>query len=534
MTPPDARPTRSWMTSDRAVPRLVVRPVREFLDTEVAGGLVLLAAALIALVWANSPFGDVYESFWDTELAVRVGEWSLVESLREWVNDGLMALFFFVVGLEIKRELVKGELSDPKAASLPVIAALGGMVVPALLYLVLTPGGEAGHGWGIPMATDIAFALGVLALFGRRIPSSLRVFLLSLAIVDDVGAILVIALVYTPQIEVAALAVAMAGLALVASMRIMRVWWTPAYALIGAGVWLATLQSGVHATIAGVVLGLMTPVRALDPNASRDLFLRDGRDADDSGDDRALVGDSSERGRDPASDDDDDRTLVGDSSERGRDPASDDDDDRAPIDEEDDRELSPHEARRARTRAQASVSVAERIAHDLHPWTSYLVIPLFALANAGVELSGEALEAALASPVTVGVVLGLVAGKLIGVTGFAWAAERLGWGTLPPGVGWFNMMGVAAIAGIGFTVSIFVSGLAFADDSLVDEAKVGILVGSLVAAGLGALLILWGSSRPSRQPAEPIGSGAEPALDDDPGTGAEAGPAESRRTRSTG
>ena len=516
MTPPDARPTRSWMTSDRAVPRLIVRPVREFLDTEVAGGLVLLAAALIALVWANSPFGDVYESFWDTELAVRVGEWSLVESLREWVNDGLMALFFFVVGLEIKRELVKGELSDPKAASLPVIAALGGMVVPALLYLVLTPGGEAGHGWGIPMATDIAFALGVLALFGRRIPSSLRVFLLSLAIVDDIGAILVIALVYTPQIEVAALAVAMAGLALVASMRVLRVWWTPAYALIGAGVWLATLQSGVHATIAGVVLGLMTPVRALDPNASRDV-LRDGRDD-----------------RDPVDDSEDDRDLVGDSSERGLDPANDDADDRAPVDEEEDRQLSPHEARRARTRAQASVSVAERIAHDLHPWTSYLVIPLFALANAGVELSGEALEAALASPVTVGVVLGLVAGKLIGVTGFAWAAERLGWGTLPPGVGWFNLTGVAAIAGIGFTVSIFVSGLAFADDSLVDEAKVGILVGSLVAAGLGALLILWGSSRPSRQPAEPIEFGADPAQDGDPATGAEAGPAGSGPPGSTG
>nr|MBA2600857.1 Na+/H+ antiporter NhaA [Actinomycetota bacterium] len=526
MTPPDARPTRSWMTSDRAVPRLIVRPVRDFLDTEVAGGLVLLAAALIALVWANSPFGDVYESFWDTELAVRVGEWSLVESLREWVNDGLMALFFFVVGLEIKRELVKGELSDPKAASLPVIAALGGMVVPALLYLVLTPGGEAGHGWGIPMATDIAFALGVLALFGRRIPSSLRVFLLSLAIVDDIGAILVIALVYTPQIEVAALALAMAGLAIVASMRVLRVWWTPAYALIGAGVWLATLQSGVHATIAGVVLGLMTPVRALDPNASRDLLLRAGRDdrdpIDDSEDDRALVGNSSEKGRDPANDNEDDRAPVGDTG-GDLDPG-----------EEEDRQLSPHEARRARTRAQASVSVAERIAHDLHPWTSYLVIPLFALANAGVELSGEALEAALASPVTVGVVLGLVAGKLIGVTGFAWAAERLGWATLPPGVGWFNVMGVAAIAGIGFTVSIFVSGLAFSDDSLVGEAKVGILIGSLAAAGLGALLILWGSSRPSREPAEPIGSGADPGLDRDMGTGTEAEPAGSGPTGSTG
>ena len=483
MTPPDARPTRSWMGSDRAVPRLIARPLRNFLDTEVAGGMVLLAAALIALVWANSPLGDVYESFWDTELAIRVGEWSLVENLRQWVNDGLMALFFFVVGLEIKRELVKGELSSPKAASLPVIAALGGMVVPALLYLALNRGGEPGQGWGIPMATDIAFALGVLALFGHRIPSSLRVFLLSLAIVDDIGAIIVIAIAYTPQIEVMALAVAMAGLAIVASMRILRVWWTPAYALVGAGVWLATLQSGVHATIAGVVLGLMTPVRALDPNAMQE---------------------------------------VDDSSHGDRDP----------VDEEDlaDGQLSPRGARRARQRAQASVSVAERIAHDLHPWTSYVVIPLFALANAGVELSGPALEAAVASPVTLGVVVGLVAGKLIGITGFAWAAERLGWATLPTGVGWIKLMGVAAIAGIGFTVSIFVSGLAFADDSLVDEAKVGILVGSLVAAGLGALLILWGTSRPSQEPADPIRSGGSPAPVGDPETGPEVGPAGSGRT----
>ena len=445
MTPPDHRSARSWISSDRAVPRLLVRPLREFLDTEIAGGIVLLVAALIALVWANSPLGDTYESLWRTKVTIGVGEWALVEDLRHWVNDGLMAVFFFVVGLEIKREIVKGELSTAKAAAMPVIAAVGGMIVPAALYLVLSPAGVAGQGWGIPMATDIAFAFGVLALCGPRIPSSLRVFLLSLAIVDDIGAIVVIALVYTPELEVTFIAVAAAGLLAVVALRAVRVWWVPVYVVIGTAIWFATLRSGVHATIAGVILGLLTPVRALNPNAMQDLL----------------------------------------------------------IEEEDlaDGQLSAAEARRARWRAQASVSVAERIAHDLHPWTSFVVVPLFALANAGVELSADSLRAAASSPVTIGVLVGLVAGKIVGITGFAWGAERLGVAAFPTGVGWLQMTGVAAVAGIGFTVSIFIAGLAFEDGSLVEEAKMGILAASVLATAIGATVLRV--SRRARSPVQP-------------------------------
>ena len=433
MSPPDHRPARSWISSDRAVPRLLVRPLREFLDTEVAGAVVLLAAALIALVWANSPLGDTYESLWRTKVTIGVGRLGLVEDLRHWVNDGLMAVFFFVVGLEIKRELVEGELSTAKAAAMPVIAAAGGMAVPAVLYLVLTPTGVAGHGWGIPMATDIAFALGVLALCGPRIPSSLRVFLLSLAIVDDVGAIVVIALVYTPELDVAFIALAAVGLLAVVALRAVRVWWIPIYVVIGTAIWFATLRSGVHATIAGVILGLLTPVRALNPNAMQDLLIEE----EDLADGQLSAAEAGAPGGAPR--------------------------------------------RRSRLRSGSRTI--------LHPWTSFVVVPLFALANAGVELSADSLRAAATSPVTRGVLVGLVVGKIVGITGFAWGAERLGVATLPTGVGWFQMTGVAAVAGIGFTVSIFIAGLAFGDGSLVDEAKVGILAASVLATAIGATLL---------------------------------------------
>ena len=444
MSTPNHRPARSWISSDRAVPRLLVRPLREFLDTEVAGGVVLLAAALIALFWANSPLGDTYESLWSTRVTIGVGDWAQVEDLRHWVNDGLMAVFFFVVGLEVKREIVKGELSTAKAAAMPVIAAAGGMVVPAALYLVLTPAGVAGHGWGIPMATDIAFALGVLALCGPRIPSSLRVFLLSLAIVDDVGAIVVIALVYTPELDVAFVAVAVAGLLAVVVLRAARVWWVPIYVVIGTATWFATLRSGVHATIAGVILGLLTPVRTFDPNAMQDLS----------------------------------------------------------IEEDGDRRPSAGDERSERRRARASVSVGERIAHDLHPWTSFVVVPLFALANAGVELGADSLRAAFSSPVTRGVLVGLVVGKTIGITSFAWGAERLGVAARPAGVGWVQMTGAAAVAGIGFTVSIFIAGLAFEDGALVEEAKVGILAASVLATAIGATLLRMSHSSKQLDPVE--------------------------------
>ena len=414
------------------MPRLVVRPLKEFLDTEVAGGVVLLVAACIALVWANSPWAGAYGSLWSTELSVRLGGLELSHDLHHWVNDGLMALFFFVVGLEIKRELVEGELSDPRRAALPVIAALGGMVVPAALYAWLNAGGPGAAGWGVPMATDIAFALGVLALLGRRVPVSLKVFLLTLAIADDIGAIVVIALFYAGDIDLRWLAAALACLAAVVGLRAVHVWWVPAYVVVGAAAWLATLNSGVHATIAGVALGLLAPAHALDPQAIRRVGLGIGQ------------------------------------LEEGP---------------------SPEEAQAAQRGVRASLSVAERLAHILHPWTSYLVVPLFALANAGIALSGQELRAAAGSPVALGVVLGLVVGKTVGITGAAWLAQRLRLGTLPASVGWGHVAGAASLAGIGFTVSIFVASLAFTDEALVQEAKVGIVAASVVASLAGAAIL---------------------------------------------
>ena len=436
--------TDSWLASDRAVPRLVARPFREFLDTEVAGGIALLVAAAVALIWANSPWSDSYESLLTTELSFQIGSYEIAEDLQHWVNDALMALFFFVVGLEVKRELAHGELSDPRKAAFPSVAALGGMVVPALIYTAFNLGGEGSAGWGIPMATDIAFALGVLALFGNRIHPSLKVFLLSLAVADDIGAIVVIALFYTSDLNAVALLVAAGLLGVVALLRALRVIWMPLYVLVGVGVWLATYESGVHATIAGVALGLMTPV-----NPSRD----------------------------PS---DDARSSLDPDPDR--------------LDDEDSQGFAPAKVRAWRLRTQERVALGEYLEHALHPWTSFVVVPIFALVNAGVSLTGGDISNALSSPVTLGIVAGLVVGKLAGISLFAYAAQRIGFAELPEGVPGRQILGAAAIAGIGFTVSLFIAELAFDEAALIDEAKVGILVASVLAAGLGALVLRLGGA----------------------------------------
>jgi len=421
----------SWSASSSPLSRRLAVPLREFLDTEVAGGLVLLAATAIALVWANSPWQDAYQVLWGTELAFEVGRWSLALDLRHWVNDGLMALFFFVVGLEIKRELVAGELRSPRNAALPVVTAVGGMIAPALVFLVLNGGGPGERGWGIPMATDIAFAVGVLTLFGSRVPSGLKVLLLSVAIVDDIGAIIVIAIFYAGGLAWAPLAVAVGLLAVIAALhRVGVVWWL-VHVLLGLGVWLAVYASGVHATIAGVTVGLLMPTRPLIRHLSISL----------------------------GPDDDDDLQPS------------------APV------------VQWVRQQVQETISPAERLAHTFHPWTSYIVVPLFALANAGVPLSRAALSAAVGSPVTGGVVLGLVVGKLVGVSGAAWLALRLRIGALPEAVTSRQLVALAAVAGVGFTVSLFIAGLAYPSAELQDQARVGILAGSLLAALIGAGLL---------------------------------------------
>jgi NhaA family Na+:H+ antiporter len=429
---PQASRRPIWLHSDRFLARNLGRPVMRFLHIEAAGGILLLAGTVVALTWANSPWSASYRDLWATEIAVDVGGHLVAEDLRHWVNDGLMALFFFVVGLEIKQELVTGHLSRLREALLPAVAALGGMVVPALIYAAINIGGDGSAGWGIPMATDIAFALGVLALLGERVPASLKILLLALAIVDDIGAIAVIAVFYSDDIHAGWALTALTGLALIAVLTKVRVWYIPVYTALGFAVWFATLESGIHATIAGVALGLLCPAKSLLP----------------AGDAAAIAGELS-----------------------------------------DDQQVTVAEIRTVSFRLRESVSVAERLQDLLHPWTSYVVIPVFALANAGVELSSGAIGDATTSPITVGVVAGLLIGKFVGITGAVFLATRAGVAALPAGVTMRQIGGMAMLAGIGFTVSLFISGLAFDIAALDAEAKIGILAASTLAAVAGSLLL---------------------------------------------
>jgi NhaA family Na+:H+ antiporter len=406
------------------------RALREFLATETAGGVLLVVAAVAALVWANSPWQVSYETLWHTEIGVHVGRWGLDLDLRHWVNDGLMAVFFLVVGLEVKRELLLGELRDRRRAALPVVAAVGGMVVPALIYFVFNPSGPEADGWGIPMATDIAFAVGVLALVAPSIPSTVRLFLLTLAIVDDIGAILVIAVFYTSSLDAGWLLAAVLIVAAVVVFRRFGFTATPLFVALGVGLWIAVHESGVHATIAGVVMGLLVPAT---PALTREIV-------------------------------------------------------RSRTDELLD-VFSPEAARQTTRIARQAVSQLEWLEHELHGWSSLAIVPVFALANAGVELTADGLGDAATSTLTLGVVLGLVLGKTIGITGAAWTAIRLGVADRPEDVTWRQLVGAAALGGIGFTVSLFITALAFDDPALVDEAKVGVLVASLLATLLATVLL---------------------------------------------
>jgi len=413
----------------------VLRPLQEFLSTSTASGILLLLAALMALAWANSPWGDAYERLWRTPAELRLGSWVIGHDLRHWVNDGLMTLFFLVVGLEIKREFQTGELQDRQAAALPVVAAIGGMIVPALIYLALNAGGEGTAGWGIPMATDIAFALGVLVLAARHAPSGLKPFILTLAIVDDIGAIIVIALFYASGVSILFLAAAAALCLLMLALRRVGVKATPVFLGLGALVWLATYESGVHPTIAGVVLGLMAPAESYQrPHA---VSAEARRTADLTMDD-------------PEPPDADAAQWL-----------------------------------RLASLSREAVSPLTRTEHALLPWTSFVIIPLFAFANAGVRLGGEQLADAWASSVTLGVVLGLVIGKVVGISGAAAIAVATRVARLPAGVRIIHIVGASAVAGIGFTVSLFIAELAFDDESLIAEAKVGILAASILAGLLG-------------------------------------------------
>ncbi len=436
--PPSSPPVRrTWLSSDRLLARFVRHRIIAFLQIEAAGGIVLLLATVVALVWANSPARASYTSFWHTTLSVRAAGHGISQDLRHWIDDGLMTLFFFVVGLEIKRELIEGELRDRRAAVFPAVAAIGGMALPALIYLAINRGGTGHAGWGIPMATDIAFTLGVVALLGSRVPQSLKVFLLTLAIVDDIGAIVVIAVFYSGGLAVGWLALSAAVLGLMALLQRIHVRSLPVYVVLGCAVWLATFESGVHATIAGVMLGLLTPARAHLPAEAASEAAVDTIEA--SGD------------------------------------------------------ISIGDARRVSYLTRESVPVTERLMDALHPWTSFVIVPLFALANAGIALSRHALAGGWS--IAGGVVAGLVLGKVFGITGAVWLALRFGIGSMPEGATWRHVIGVAGLAGIGFTVSLFVTDLAFADAGRQQQAKVGVLVASVLAALLGSSLLVLAARR---------------------------------------
>lgn len=431
MAPRTDRPT--WLRSDRVLARSVAQPIERFLHIEASGGILLGAAALIALVWANSPWSAAYRDLWAAELSVDLAGHLVTEDLRHWINDGLMTLFFFVLGLEIKQELTTGQLAKVRNAVVPAAGALGGMVVPAVIYLAFNLGRPGVDGWGIPVATDVAFALGVLALLGNRIPSGLKVLLLALAIVDDIGAIIVIAAFYSDGLDGRWAAAAVGGLLLVAAAQRAGVRFLPVYVALGTGVWFATFESGVHATIAGVALGLLTPARPLLPQADAE---------------------------------------------------------RIAAELSTDTDVTATEVRDISFRLRESIPVTERLQDLLHPWTSYLIVPLFALANAGVAVSGDTLTDAATSPVTIGVVAGLVLGKLVGIAVAITLVTRLGLGRLPEETTTRHVLGMAAVAGIGFTVSIFVAGLAFNDPDITGQAKIGVLVASTLAAALGSAILL--------------------------------------------
>lgn len=390
----------------------VFAPFLRFFRLEAASGILLLAATALALLWANSPLRSSYVGLFSEMLTLGTGELGLSKPLLLWINDGLMAVFFLLVGLEVKREIRSGELSSLRSAALPLAAAVGGMLVPAGIYALVNQGGIGTRGWGIPMATDIAFALGILALIGSRAPLALKVFLTAVAIVDDIGAVLVIALFYTAELDVVALGVAGVTLAGLAGLNRLRIVTLGAYLFLGVVLWVALVKSGVHATLAGVLVALTIPA---------------------DGASHAVVG----------------------------------------------------------TRSVTAPDPARRLEHVLHPWVAFGIVPLFALANAGVALGGEAVVN-LGGAISTGIILGLVVGKQVGILGFSYLALRSGMAKLPEGLTWRHLHGAAALSGIGFTMSLFIGGLALPDPALLDQAKVGVLVASVLSAGMGWMILARG------------------------------------------
>lgn len=418
---------------------VLTSPFVRFARLEAASGILLLASTLAALVWANSPWERTYAGLWNTQVSIGFGRFFLSETRLEWINDGLMSIFFFLVGLEIKREVLIGELSSLQQAAFPFISALGGTVVPALVYVSVTYGSPAQKGWGIAMATDIAFALGVLALLGSRVPVSLKIFVTALAIVDDIIAVLVIALFYTDRIQVLSLAVGLAGVALSFGANLLGVRKPAFYAAIGICIWCAVLKSGVHATVAGVLLSFTVPARSY---VDRDLFLQRGR-------------------------------RILDQFETAR-PNS----------------FEAHTAiHTLEAQCELIQSPLHRIEHYLHPWVSFVVMPLFAFANAGVRILGNG-GSAMQHPATLGAALGLFIGKPLGICLVAWLSAKTRLAQRPSDLSWGQIFGASWICGIGFTMSLFIANLAFGEGTQLAMSKIGTLAASLGAGVCGSMFLL--------------------------------------------
>ncbi|MFV7462962.1 Na+/H+ antiporter NhaA [Pseudomonas shirazica] len=432
---------RAQQMAERAFANL-----ERFLHIEAVSGIVLLIVAVCALIWANSSAAGSYEALWHTPISFGIGTYVVSQSLHFWINDGLMTIFFLVVGMEIRREIHEGALSSLRQATLPMAAALGGVAVPALLYLAFNHQAPQQNGWAVPTATDIAFAVGVLALLGKSIPSNIRVFLLALAIIDDIIAVLIIAFFYSGGLDYSGFAVAALGLLMVIGLQKIGIGSAYAYVIPGAITWIGMLMTGAHPTLAGVVLGMMTPVVAM-PMRERPLD--------------AIAKFSSE--------------LIG----------------RAKAPEKDSSELIDP-LKQLRLAQRELLPPVVRVQSALHPWVAYAIMPLFALANAGVNLGGIDLSSDAPHWVMLGIGIALVAGKPLGVLSVSWVMVRLGWCSLPAGVTWSGITLIGLLAGIGFTMSIFIATLAFADASLLGAAKVGVLSGSVISAVLG---IAWGVLR---------------------------------------
>ena len=424
------------------ITRALLLPIQEFIHIQGISSIFLLGAAIAALIWANSPWRDSYHHVWELELTLS----TIQLPVHAWINDALMAIFFFLVGMEIKHEIVHGELSDARKAALPIVGALGGMIVPALLFIAINYGRPGQNGWGVPMATDIAFSLGVLGMV-KGIPSELKVFLLTLAIADDIGAIVVIAFVYTRSFHVEALFIGIFFLLVMFGLRRLGITRAIVYVVLGTAFWVAVLRSGVHATIAGVILGFMVPTT---PRLSLQEFQEIGTDMIHRFRTAWSEGDTATANR-----------LLGSFEQL----------------------------------VNATEADSERITRNLNDWVSFLVLPLFALSNAGVTFSGGGINGILSSRIAWGVLLGLVIGKPIGIVAFCKLAVKLGVARLPNGVTWLQMAAVGTLAGIGFTVSIFISSLAFGNPVHLMEAKTAVLVASLIAGLAGFFALRYGTNR---------------------------------------